>query len=102
MVKAKGETISSSELQGRYGCTLRTIQAKQRKLGFPMGSIFSKEYEFSWPAVVAWEKVHMPHLHAVPAAPPADDDDEWNAMKNGEPPEEGATPKKKKKTARKK
>lgn len=81
MVRKK-DTFTSGELCARYGCVLRTIRAKQKKLGFPDGDIYSKELVFSMAKVIAWEKVHMPHLHGGDAA--LDDAEEWARMKSGE------------------
>ena len=62
MVKNK-ETFTSEDLCARYGCTLRTIHHMERKKGFPLGAIYSKGYVWSVAKVIAWEKIHMPHLH---------------------------------------
>lgn len=100
MVKRK-DTFTSGELCARYGCVLRTIHAKQKKLGFPAGNIFSKELVFSMPGVIAWEKVHMPHLHGGAAAA-VDDAEEWARMKSGESIEDEAPPAGKRRAARRK
>ncbi|HZO54866.1 MAG TPA: hypothetical protein VFB63_19320 [Bryobacteraceae bacterium] len=63
MVAQKKETFNSRELCDRYGCTLRTIHAMERKKAFPEGDKYSKSIVWSKPKVLAWEKLHMPHLH---------------------------------------
>jgi len=64
MVGKKKQTMTSEELCERYGVTLRTIHHMERKKGFPLGSIFSKALVWSHEKVMAWEREHMPHLHA--------------------------------------
>jgi hypothetical protein len=80
MVRKKG-TYTGQELCARYGCVLRTIHAKEKTLGFPHGSLFGKDLVYSEAAVHAWEREHMPHLHARPTH---QDEEEWQRMKSGE------------------
>lgn len=64
MAARKKAIFTTKELMERYGNTLRTIQHWQRTKGFPMGDFVSKTYHFPYEGVIAWEKIHMPHLHS--------------------------------------
>lgn len=85
MAMKKKETFTSKDLCERYGVTLRTIHAMERKQGFPKGSVFSKALIWSVPMVLAWEHNHMPHLSG--SVELADDAEDWKAMKDGKAPE---------------
>ena len=56
-------TFTTEDLCERYGVTLRTIHHMERTQGYPLGAPFSKTLVWSVAKVLAWEKIHMPHLH---------------------------------------
>ena len=80
MAAKKKVIFTSKELCARYGKGLRTIQHWQKTKGYPLGDFISNTYHFNYEAVIAWEKIHMPHLHAE--AEHVDEDPqqtaEWN------------------------
>jgi len=64
MVKKQNTLFTSRELCARYGVTTRTLLAWVKNRDFPAGDKPVKEYIWSVAKVIAWEKTHMPHLHA--------------------------------------
>lgn len=73
-------TYSTSELCARYRCSQLTLRRMTASKGYPEPAFkVGHEYQFMKAAVHAWERIHIPALHAD-AADLGDDEKHWERL----------------------